>query len=48
MDTNKMVSWLQVGANLGIILGLVLVGLQLKQNSDLLKIQLLYQESHQP
>ncbi|MDX1404551.1 MAG: hypothetical protein R3192_08435, partial [Woeseiaceae bacterium] len=45
MGTDKVGGWLQVGANLGIILGLVLVGLQLKQNSDLLRIQLLYAES---
>lgn len=45
MDASKMGNWLQVGANLGIIVGLVLVGFQLKQNSDLLKVQLLYEES---
>lgn len=45
MDTGKMGNWLQVGANLGIIVGLVLVGFQLKQNSDLLRIQLLFEES---
>lgn len=45
MDADKMGNWLQVGANLGIILGLVLVGFQLKQNSDLLKVQLLFEES---
>lgn len=45
MNTNKMANWLQIGGNLGIILGLVLVGLQLKQNSDLLRVQLLYEES---
>ena len=38
-------NWLQIGANLGIIAGLLLVGLQLKQNSDLLRTQLLYEES---
>jgi hypothetical protein len=45
MSTGKMGNWLQIGANLGIILGLILVGFQLKQNSDLLKVQLLYEES---
>ena len=45
MDSDKMGNWLQVGANLGIILGLVLVGFQLKQNSNLLRVQLLYEES---
>jgi hypothetical protein len=38
-------SWLQVSANLGILAGLVLVGLQMKQNSDLLRVQLSYAES---
>ena len=37
--------WLQIVANVGLITGLILVGLQLKQNSDLLKTQLLYEES---
>ena len=37
--------WLQIIANTGLIAGLVLVGLQLKQNSDLLRTQLLYEES---
>jgi len=37
--------WLQIVANVGLIAGLILVGLQLKQNSDLLKTQLLYEES---
>ena len=45
MDAGKLGNWLQVGANLGIIVGLILVGFQLKQNSDLLKVQLLYEES---
>ena len=37
--------WLQIFSNIGILIGLVLVGLQMKQNSDLLRIQLLYEES---
>lgn len=37
--------WVQIVANIGLIAGLILVGLQLKQNSDLLKTQLLYEES---
>ena len=45
MDYSKLNNWLQVSANIGIVLGLVLVGVQLKQNSDLTKIQLLYEES---
>jgi hypothetical protein len=46
MKLPKLNDWLQVVANLGIVIGLLLVGVQLKQNSDLLKTQLLYDESH--
>jgi hypothetical protein len=46
VDFAKFNNWLQVSANIGIVAGLVLVGVQLKQNSDLLKTQLLYEESH--
>lgn len=45
MNSSKLSDWLQIVANTGIIAGLLLVGLQLKQNSDLLKTQLLYEES---
>ena len=45
MELSKTNNWLQILANVGIVAGLLLVGIQLKQNSDLLKIQLLYQES---
>ncbi|MGB5629204.1 MAG: hypothetical protein WBM57_07540 [Woeseiaceae bacterium] len=45
MDTSKLNNWLQVTANIGIVLGLLLVGVQLKQNSDLTRIQILYDES---
>jgi len=45
MNSSKLSSWLQIAANTGIIAGLILVGLQLKQNSELLKTQLLYEES---
>jgi ketosteroid isomerase-like protein len=45
METEKLNRRLQVIANVGIVAGLVLVGVQLKQNSDLLKTQLLYDES---
>ena len=46
MNYGKLNDWLQVSANIGIVLGLLLVGIQLKQNSDLLKVQLLYEESY--
>lgn len=45
MKNGKLNEWLQVFANIGIVLGLLLVGVQLKQNADLLKTQLLYEES---
>ena len=45
MDFGKLNSWLQVSANIGIVLGLLLVGVQLKQNSDLARIQMLNEES---
>ena len=46
MDNSKLVNWLQVFANIGIVLRLVLVGVQIKQSSDLARIELLYEESH--
>ena len=46
MDYTKLSGWLHVVANFGILLGLIFGGIQLKQNSDLLKTQLLYEESY--
>jgi hypothetical protein len=45
MRSSKLSDWLQISANVGIIAGLLLVGAQLKQNSELLKTQMLYEES---
>jgi hypothetical protein len=45
MNVGRIGNWLQVSANLGILAGLVLVGFQMQQNSDLLRTQLSYQES---
>jgi hypothetical protein len=45
MNQIKVGNWLQIVANVGIVVGLLLVGVQLKQNSDLMKTQLLYEES---
>ena len=45
MNNSKISAWIQVTANVGIVIGLLLVGVQLKQNSNLLKTQLLYEES---
>ena len=46
MNYGKLSNWLQISANIGIVVGLLLVGVQLKQNSDLLKTQLLFEESY--
>jgi hypothetical protein len=46
MSYGKLTDWLQISANIGIVVGLVLVGVQLQQNSDLLKTQLMYEESY--
>ncbi|WOJ93770.1 hypothetical protein R0135_01055 [Congregibacter variabilis] len=40
----KVKDFLDIGANVGIIAGLILVGVQMQQNSDLLKTQLLFEE----
>ena len=45
MNIGRIGNWLQVSANLGILAGLVLVGFQMQQNSDLLRTQLSYEES---
>jgi len=45
MESSKVGYWLQVGANLGLLAGLVLVGLQLAQNTDVLRLQMLHSES---
>ena len=38
---NKVGYWLQVGANVGILIGLVLVGIQIQQNTELTRASLL-------
>ncbi len=45
MDSNKFSNWLQVAPNIGILAGLILVGLQMQQNTDLLRMQLLKDEA---
>ena len=44
-SSRKFGDWLQTTANIAIIGGLVLVGFQMKQNADLMRIQLVYDES---
>ncbi|MEM9301937.1 MAG: hypothetical protein AAGE01_07490 [Pseudomonadota bacterium] len=43
MKTAK--DWMEFGASTGIIAGLVMVGFQMKQNSELLRTQLLFEEA---
>ena len=42
MDTNRVANWLQIAANVGILGGLILVGLQMRQNEELLRTQILH------
>jgi len=46
MNSQKVANWVQVSANIGILLGLALVFLQIQQNTDILKTQMLFEESH--
>ena len=45
MKIEKLASWLQVIANVGILGGLILVGFQLNQNSEILQAQMMSAES---
>ncbi len=40
MDSNKVGYWIQVGANIGILGGLFLVGVQINQNTSAIKAQM--------
>jgi hypothetical protein len=40
MSASKVSNWLQIAANIGIIGGLILVGIQIKQNTDLTSVNL--------
>jgi hypothetical protein len=40
MKTDKISRWLTLGANFGVVLGLLLVALQIRQEAELTKIQL--------
>ncbi len=40
MDTDKLKRWLTLGANIGVLSGLILVALQINQNSEIAKAQL--------
>jgi hypothetical protein len=44
MESSKVGYWLQIGANIGILAGLILVIFQMNQNSELLRVQLIKQD----
>jgi hypothetical protein len=41
VESGKLANWLQILANLGLIAGLVLVAVQIKQNTDTTKAQMI-------
>ena len=45
MNTDQLSSWLQITASVGVLGGLVLVGFQLEQNSEILQAQMMSDES---
>ena len=45
MNIERLASWLQIVANIGILGGLILVGFQLRQNSEILQAQMMSAES---
>jgi len=45
VNIERISSWLQITANVGILGGLVLVGFQLEQNSEILQAQMMSAES---
>lgn len=45
MTIEKLSSWLQITANIGILGGLILVGFQLHQNGEILRAQMMNAES---
>ena len=38
MESSKLGNWLQVGANIAILAGLILVGVQINQNTELTRL----------
>jgi hypothetical protein len=45
VESSKLGYWLQVGANIGLLAGLMLVGFQIQQNSQILRTQVITEES---
>ena len=44
MASDNLSKWLPLGANIGIMIGLILVVIQIRQNSDLLRLQFINDE----
>ena len=40
MDSSKLANWLQILGNFGLVVGLILVAVQIKQNTDIARAQL--------
>ena len=40
MNTDKLNKWLSLGANIGVLFGLILVAFELQQNSELMRVQI--------
>jgi hypothetical protein len=40
MDSNKANRWLTLGANIGVLIGIILILIELNQNADLMKAQI--------
>ena len=40
MNTEKLNRWLSLGANIGVVIGLLLVAYQIRQEANLTKLQL--------
>jgi hypothetical protein len=47
VDRDRLQSWLQIASNIGLLIGLILVGVQIKQTSDLTRRTLL-ESAYQP
>ena len=41
MDSDRLNRWITLGANIGILIGLILVGYEIKQNSNLVRAQII-------
>jgi hypothetical protein len=44
MRSDKLVNWLQVLGNFGLIAGLVLVAIQIQQNTDITRAQMISED----